>query len=284
MYTVAAIIITYNSDLQKINETIQSINKQVTHCIVIDNGNTIFDFKNYKNITLRNLGKNYGIAYAQNRGIEIAKQFNVDFILLSDQDTIYPDNYIEKILIAYQELKNRKLAALTPIFFNTIKKQKNPIMIGKFTSSMDFSKTYIKTAHAIASGTFIVAGSLDEIGGMNEKLFIDYVDYEWCWRANILGYKIFTIPEIIINHHLGDDSKVVFGRHITIRNDIRYYYMIRNGCYLALYSPFLKWYEKILLSKLVIIHTVGVILLKRNINCIRFISKAILDGLLNKLS
>ena len=284
MYTIVVVIVTYNPNMQQINETVHSIIDQVSYCIIIDNGNTEFDFQGIENVIIVSLGKNYGIAYAQNRGIEIAQQHNADFILLSDQDTVYPENYIERNIIAYRELKNHKLAALAPVFYNSRKKIKSPIMGKKFSSTTDFSGTYIKTAQAIASGTFIVAASLHDIGGMNEKLFIDYVDFEWCWKATALGYAIFTISDLIINHDLGDDAKIVFGRQVTVRNDIRYYYMIRNGCYLARYSPFLKWHEKFLLFKRVFIHIAGVIFLERNIQCIQFIKSAILAGLLDRMN
>jgi rhamnosyltransferase len=284
MHIIAALVVTYNPDLQQVYKTVYSITKQVSYCIVIDNGNTIFNFQGIENIIIVNLGKNYGIAYAQNRGIELAQQHNADFIVLSDQDTIYPENYIERNIAAYQELKGHKLAALTPVFFNSRKKTKSPIMDKKFSSTTDFSRTYIKTAQAIASGTFIVAASLRDIGGMNEKLFIDYVDFEWCWKAAALGYEIYTISDLIINHDLGDDAKIVFGRQVTVRNDIRYYYMIRNGCYLARYSPFLTWHERFQLYKRVFIHIAGVMFLKRNIQCIRFIKSAVLAGLLDKMN
>jgi rhamnosyltransferase len=284
MHTIAALVVTYNPDLQQVNKTVHSIAKQVSYCIIIDNGNTIFNFQGIENVIIVNLGRNYGIAYAQNRGIELAQQHNAEFIVLSDQDTIYPPNYIERNIIAYQELKDHKLAALAPVFYNSRKQTKSPVMDKKFSSTTDFSKTYIKTAQAIASGIFIVATSLRDIGGMNEKLFIDYVDFEWCWKAIALGYEIFTISDLIINHDLGDDAIMVLGRQVTVRNDIRYYYMIRNGCYLARYSPFLKWHEKILLFKRVFIHIAGVMFLKRNIQCIPFIKSAVFAGLLNKMN
>ena len=282
MYSIVTVIVTYNPDIQQINRTVQSIIQQISYCIIIDNGNTAFDFKDYENITAINLGKNYGIAYAQNRGIELAKKYNADFILLSDQDTVYPDNYIQRNVIAYEELKHRKLAALAPVFFNTIKKVKSPVMIKKFLSTTNLVQTYIKTAQVIASGTFILVNSLKEIGIMNEKLFIDYVDFEWCWRANALGYEIFTITDLIIHHQLGDDAKMVLGMNVTIRSDIRYYYMIRNACYLVRYSQYLKWYEKILFVRTIVIHIVGIFLLKRRIKSIKIVKSAILDGLLDR--
>jgi rhamnosyltransferase len=279
MNKIAVIIVTYNPDMRQIEETIHSIAKQVFYVIIIDNGNTRFLIENIDNLIIINLGENYGIAYAQNRGIELAFKLNAQFIIFSDQDTIFPNDYVSKNKIAYEQLKYHNLAALVPVFFNSQKKTKNPVMITKFLYTVDFSVPYIKTAHAISSGTFMSSDSLKAIGGMNEKLFIDYVDFEWCWRATKLGYNIFTIPDIIINHRLGDNVKVIFKRQVTLRKDIRYFYMLRNAFFLACYSPYLKLYERILLAKRGMLHAFGIFFIKHDWSILKLILLAIFEGL-----
>jgi len=46
---------------------------------------------------------------------------------------------------------------------------------------------------------------------MNEDLFIDWVDFEWCWRARKKGYKIIGNANVVITHQLGD-AAVTIGR------------------------------------------------------------------------
>ncbi|MDR2408807.1 MAG: glycosyltransferase family 2 protein, partial [Bacteroidales bacterium] len=202
---IIAVIITYNPDLIQLQKTIDSLAEQVDRIIIINNGDTLFSSILRDNCTFVNLGKNYGIAYAQNRGIEKALKLSAKFIVLSDQDTIFPERYVEKILLVYNSLQYRHIAALVPVFYDLEKELKSPIMLTKFSFTYDYSKIYTRTAQAISSGSFIITNSLKKIGLMNEKLFIDYVDFEWCWRAIKLGYKIVTIPDIIIEHHLGDN-------------------------------------------------------------------------------
>ena len=281
----AVIIVTYQPDIIQLEMTIRSIIFQTDCCFIINNGIESFCFsKEYKNLSIINLGKNYGIAYAQNRGLELAKQYNADFIILSDQDTIYPENYVQRNVAAYEELKGHKLAALVPVFYDLIKQKKEAICVKKFSAKKNSSKKYIKTAQAIASGSFIVASSLTAIGGMDERLFIDWVDIEWCWRATAMGYEIFTITDLVINHRLGDAVKKIFGRQFTTRSDIRYYYTLRNACYLARYSKFLKWFEKLFMYNKVIKLIISIILIKHNIQCIIIIRNAILDGFYGRLN
>jgi rhamnosyltransferase len=280
---IAVVIVTYNPRMQQLEKTIQSIAKQVSHVVIVDNGNTSFFLKNTDNLIIINLGKNYGIAYAQNRGIEKAFQLNAQFIIFSDQDTVFPRDYVPKNMAAYQQLKEYNLAALVPVIFNKNKDKKSPVMITKFLYTNNFAVPYIKTAHAISSGTFVCSDSLKVIGGMNEILFIDYVDFEWCWRAAKLGYTIFTIPDIIINHHLGDNVKNAFKRQITLRKDIRYFYMLRNVFFLVCYSPYLKLHERVLLAKKGVLHAFGVFFLRRNFGVLKLIFLAIFKGLTRRM-
>jgi rhamnosyltransferase len=65
---------------------------------------------------------------------------------------------------------------------------------------------------------------------MDENLFIDYIDYEWCLRAKSIGYKIYKSNNLFINHNLGDAFVNVFGFKKPIHNNqIRLYYIIRNN-------------------------------------------------------
>jgi rhamnosyltransferase len=115
---ITAVIVTYNPDMEQIRKTVDSIIHQVSYCLIIDNGNARFEFQDITNIMIISLGKNHGIAYAQNRGIEQALKLNSEFIILSNQDTIFPDDYTEKNINAYQKLRGSNLAALVPVFFN----------------------------------------------------------------------------------------------------------------------------------------------------------------------
>jgi rhamnosyltransferase len=280
---IIAIIVTYRPDLIQLEKTICSLIRQLDHILVIDNGNTIFSSMTFDDCTFINLGKNYGIAYAQNRGIERAINLKAKFVVLSDQDTIYPEGYIKKNLSVYKLLQCNDIAALVPVFYDARKKLTSPVMLTKFSFTYDYSKIYTRTAQAISSGSFLIIDSLKKIGYMNEKLFIDYVDFEWCWRATKMGYRIVTIPDIIIDHCLGNNIVKAGKKKIFIRNNMRYYYIIRNGIYLAIYSNCLLLHERILLLKKVLIQIIAVIFVGINSSTIRTIIGALYEGLSGRM-
>lgn len=92
-------------------------------------------------------------------------------------------------------------------------------------------------SHAIASGALIPAKVLHEVGLMQENLFIDWVDLEWCWRAkNRHDYQTICTGDVVIEHTMGDGSIRFLWRKVGIRTPLRRYYMVRNAAHIALYS------------------------------------------------
>ena len=92
-------------------------------------------------------------------------------------------------------------------------------------------------SHAIASGTLMPASALRTIGLMQENLFIDWVDLEWCWRAsNQHGYQTICTGDVVVEHTMGDGSVQFLGKKVSIRSPLRHYYMVRNAVHIALHS------------------------------------------------
>lgn len=277
--SVISVLVTFKPNIETLNKTIKSIASQVNKIIVVNNGEEDFEFNGFDNLIFKKLDGNYGIAYAQNVGIRNAITEGADFILLSDQDTIYPENYINQFL---PYLNEGKAQLYCPIFFDNVKNVCSPIMIKKF-KSVSFVNEPTFVQHAIASGSIIDVDCLNKVGLMDENLFIDYVDFEFCWRLTNCGYKILTVPSIIINHQLGDGTKKILYKHVTLRSDIRYFYILRNGFYLAFHCKYLSFLEKLSLLKRTISFSCGVFLLKHNFKSIRLILTALYDGITSKL-
>ena len=64
--------------------------------------------------------KNYGIATAQNKGIEFAIENGADYILFFDQDSSIPDGYVQALYSDYQYLQGQgeKVGAIGPRFID----------------------------------------------------------------------------------------------------------------------------------------------------------------------
>jgi len=246
------VLVTYNPDIKLLNNVIQSICTQVRTIYIIDNTpieyNIVYDF-DIKNLKVVKLNNNMGIAYAQNVGIKLSVDNNSDFIILSDQDTLYPDDFVEKMLSGDQ----KKFAAVSPLFHDVNQSNKDEGFIVK--TLFGFKRIYPQSGlhqiyQAIASGCIINTQYLKEIGMMDEKLFIDWVDLEWCWRANAKGYTILGNANVTISHQLGDEAIDIGFRNVNLRSPIRHYYITRNAFYLALRCKHLgKTHQVILFLK-----------------------------------
>ena len=250
MSKVYGVIVTYKPNVEILEKCVNSLVNQVDKLIILDNTPGKFqlleNFRKKQNIEIVYLNDNYGVAYAQNLGIKKALEEGVDFILISDQDTIYPLDYVEKMLECFKE---DKVAAAGPLFIDA---HTGKVQFFVKKGLIGFKKIYPKTGkhevlQLIASGTIINAKFIPEVGLMKEELFIDWVDMEWCWRAVKKGYKIIGNADVVIKHFHGEKSKKFLTKNITLKSCIRNYYTIRNGIYLALYSNVLDGYRRILL-------------------------------------
>ena len=271
---VSVIFVLYKPNIDEFYKTLDSIKNQVNHLIIVVNENAEYNFSNYSNSVQISLGKNFGIAYAQNRGIEKAISLSSDYILLSEQDTVYPTNYISSFIPYIQK---NYADVYCPVFYDKVKNTYSPIMVGKFKAIYKYDEP-IYVEHAIASGTLIKSDIFKETGLMDEKLFIDYVDFEWCWRIVSKKKKIITIPSIIINHQLGDGVKKIGLWKVTLRSDFRYFYIIRNGFYLSFYCEYLNKYERKHLLLRTLKFCIGIILLKHNLTGIKLCKNAYEDA------
>lgn len=242
---IAVVYVTYNPDRASFRSSVESLLNQVDHYYVVDNGSKDrIDVSFSPHVTLLELEKNHGIAFAQNAGILCAKKTCYDYILLSDQDTVYPKDYVFEMMRLIEKYGTDETAAFTPVFFDAVKNETSRIMLTKTKAVKPEKGRIYSIAHAISSATIIPIGMFEKVGLMNEKLFIDFVDNEWCWRAVKKGFEVLSFPDVEINHTLGYGAKKILGVSMTTRSVFRYYYTFRNGFYL-LTTKLLSFPEKI---------------------------------------
>jgi rhamnosyltransferase len=95
----------------------------------------------------------------------------------------------------------------------------------------------------------ISANVLQEVGLMNESLFIDWVDVEWGLRAQTYGLANYVTPTVMMDHSIGDSFVKLGTKIIYKHNDLRNFYIVRNACYLAFYRRFkFAWHFTVLIK------------------------------------
>lgn len=80
----------------------------------------------------------------------------------------------------------------------------------------------------ITSGNVIDVFKALLLGGFDESLFIDEVDFDMCYKA---GFKLFTTPDILLAHQMGNPLAKRFlwcTIHAMNHPPVRKYYIARN--------------------------------------------------------
>lgn len=282
MRKIYSIIVTYNPNLKELNDTIERLKKQ-THKVIICN-NSSFDLKfNDEKLKIFNFGENLGIAQAQNVGMKWAFENGADFVLQMDQDSIPEDNLVRNLLNCYEDLtsKGYKIGLVGPQDYDkdSLKLNKARLKKGSYIEGTN----YVSVEQTLSSGSLISKEVYNTIGGMDNDLFIDAVDSEYCWRMRKKGFLVIKNNNALLAHKLGEGKKTILGfLHVGVSNPIRHYYQVRNTLLLFKrdYTPFYWKYSGIV--KIIFKLIVYPFTLNQGYERFRYILLGIKDGLLGR--
>ncbi|WP_288439535.1 glycosyltransferase family 2 protein [uncultured Pseudomonas sp.] len=255
---VSILVTTYNPHVGELEENLKSYLNQAQCIILTDNSDDVVRQREvfalaavYPTIVVKQLSRNLGIAAAQNIGLQEARARSSEFVVEMDQDSRLPPDYVSNLMRRFRELTDKgiKVGGIGPL---AVRKDSDEVYDG-LTRSGDV----IEVEYTLSSGFLMRFDAIDAVGQKNEDLFIDFVDWEWCWRSRERGYRIFIDTTLEISHMLGDGHKKILGQSIGMPSPIRHYYQFRNFIYL-LGKSFVpgKWklkYSVIMLAKLCLI-------------------------------
>ena len=247
---IAAVIVTFNPQLQNIQQNILAVVDQVDQVIVVDNGSEnqaslrdLLKTLTVKKIVLKCLKTNQGIGAAHNHGIAIAKEGQHNYVLLLDQDSLVNPNMVDVLYdAALQIATSDKISTLAAVGARYTGDNGNGSSFVRF-GWLKFQRQYclgaehgiIPADFLISSGSLIPMKAIELVGNMDASLFIDHVDTEWFLRAKAAGLQAYGVCQAKMQHGLGEQMRRVrfFGigreRHVPQHKPFRYYYMFRNS-------------------------------------------------------
>jgi rhamnosyltransferase len=244
---VGAVVVLYRPD-QILLQRLASVVGQVGAVYVIDNTpggrredyGTILDVPE---VLYHPLHENLGIATAHNRGIELARRDGLSHVLLMDQDSALAPETVARLVRQEARLleAGMAVAAVGPVFVDDKTGDPAPAIVsglfGPRKTAIDLAATEpVRSTYIIASGSLIRLSVLERIGGMQDNLFIDFVDIEWGERAALAGYGCYLVPSVTMKHSIGDEFVTLLGRRVLLHSDFRKYFIVRNAVFLALWS------------------------------------------------
>ncbi len=222
---VVAVVILYNPN-RLVIKNILTYHSFLENIIVVDNSETaneeiLNDLKKMLKIHLIVNHENKGIATALNQGIQKAILLGGEWILTMDQDSYFDGDMLKNYFKLFNDLNDKvKIAALGPNY-----EKENSL------------EQIIKVENLITSGTLLNAEVFKKIKGYDENLFIDEVDNDYCYRAQLEGFDLYQCNNIFMNHALGNKKQItsIFGSKKTriLHSPIRLYYIVRNSLYMS---------------------------------------------------
>lgn len=291
--SLAAIIVTFNPEIDGLTRLIDLIRDQVGRVFIIDNGsgNSILPYVN-KDCELIELDENFGIAKAQNIGLLKAINNGYTDFIFFDQDSMPETRMIEKMLMMRKlaEESGINIAAVGPLhidkcngkectYIDTSTDKLRKIIPSKLKA---LGVNFTQCDFLIASGCLFSKKSLELVGFMEDELFIDCVDIEWGYRALDLGLSCVATFDAIMHHKIGDDSLHIFGRKLTTHSPIRHYYFYRNFYALLKRSYIPSCWKRHTLVKSSIQAVIFSLFLHPRFEQFKYIVKGVFHGVIGK--
>ena len=286
-YKIGAVVVVFNPSADLLHNCLNSLLGQVDCVCVVDNSSadnsTVLTSYGDK-LKYIPLMFNKGIAAAQNIGIDYFCQNGYDFVVFSDQDSTSSDSLIKSLVEAYFVLSATvDISCIGPMPVN--RRTNRPYMYDQCViDRCEYSGIrYFKMHSIISSYSLVPVKNFAEVGRMEEKLFIDFVDQQWCWRAAAFNNKACVmLPEATIAHELGVSSKFL-GHAISLSSPFRIYYQTRNLLWLCRkdYAP--SYWKKMNLKKLVVKFFYYSVFPKQRLRYFGRMLKGVRDGLLKQI-
>ena len=231
---ICAILVTWNPDVERLNESLRLLASQVDSIYVVDNGSKHFDLIVSGNLGVNNLSiiqlkENHGIGFALNKAISTINLNDFDWILTLDQDSILKHNAVSQLFeeFSFLPIEQRKNCGVL-----SLKSENQPINNYFVRSNERLSVIYTQKSfrtmkHVITSGSFVKSEIFSKIM-FNEEYFIDQVDFDFCISVRRNHYQILQQNRISLNHVLGSQAQWKNSKY-SYHADERLYYIIRNS-------------------------------------------------------
>jgi len=235
---VLAIVITFNPDLGFIHRCKLHL-AQFDSLLIVDNASQAEgrDFVEqtvslYPKTTVIWNQINLGIAAALNQGVAFARQSGFEWVCTFDQDSTITQDYLSDMMkVALAAECVGRVALVSPYYVDETTRN-----ISRFASKYQQTSNGVElglVVVTITSGDLIPTRTFDIVGLFDESLFIDLVDYDFCFRCLDNKLLVVEAKNVSLIHNGGSVSlhkTIVRSRPFVTSNHsaFRTYFIARN--------------------------------------------------------
>jgi rhamnosyltransferase len=235
--SVCAVIITFHPSDQMLH-AVAEVLAQVDGLVVVDNGSNVDELHPLR-VSSQSLGfhlientENLGIAEALNQGVRWSKRKNYSWVILFDQDSRITDGFVTQMFAAWESHPDReRVVSIHPRYVDP-DTGIEPVVRRARDGGPVLSMT---------SGALMPTWIFDRIGVFASEYFIDWVDFEYCFRIRAAGYLIADSRQAVLLHRAGHPQSLSFlgfSFRPTHHSAMRRYYLSRNR--IAVYRKYFR--------------------------------------------
>ena len=236
--SVCAVIVTYEPDPGLLRKVVQSVVSQTGQVIVFDNGSQRVDVAGQlagsERTRVLASPRNIGLAAALNRACDHALAAGFKHVLLMDQDSVLAEGMVSTLGAALVDLqRSGQVAAVGPQFRDARSGSLAPFVRFGFPLNHKLRGgpgQRVSCDFLITSGSLVPSAALRQIGPMDEGLFIDNIDMDWCFRAKRAGWSLHGICDAQMAHSIGEAllASRVKQDGVIVHKPFRLYFIMRN--------------------------------------------------------
>lgn len=234
---VAAVVSVFNPTAAAL-ENVRWLLRYTPKVVVVDDGSSVdvaarLDEMKALGAMIIPLHENSGIAKALNTGILAARsQWSPDWVVTMDQDSRFSGDYIRQALSTSANSGHPESIAMV------CAQSHNGVPLPVLNPGPE-----AEVFDPMQSGTLIRASVFDQVGYLDEALFIDCVDSEFNARVRSAGLRAIAGQDCNLEHSLGEARPLrVLGWHARLGRKklfvhyhapFRVYYITRNSLVMA---------------------------------------------------
>ncbi len=189
---VVAIIISYNPDIDRLRQNVSAVAGQVSCVLIFDNKSEnwedVASLDGEGNCAVVFNDENSGLPVSLNEGCRRALRCGARYALLLDQDSVASEGMVASLA----ECMCGGVAVASP---QIIDRNKHEAFVP--------ADVITPVKRVITSGALVSLDAWHETDGFDERIFVDWADYEFCANLRFHGYKIVRDMRTMIRHEMG---------------------------------------------------------------------------------
>ena len=224
---VAACIVSFNPG-PELRLALCSVLPQVSTVFVIDNASSkesevaLTGLCAELGVALIANKDNIGVAGACNQAATMAISRGYEWMLLMDQDSLAPVGLVQRLMRSADKWGGAHLpAVLCPL---------------SIASDPSGHRSAVPDADVVVdccmnAGSIVRLAAWEAVGGYDEDFFVDYVDFDFCFRCRQHGWEVVQVCGAVMVHSAGSPTRhrLLWKRPLVSNHSaLRRYYIARN--------------------------------------------------------